>query len=184
MSQSPFDSAGNSGPSDPGLRGAQNSTPDPFAAPPVPGGQAPPDPFGPGSSPGPGGPFSVGPQGAGPVQNAFADETQGGFGSAGPLEISRPPVLLLFVAVAIAVVAAVIAGIFGVWWLAIICWFLAGPVAIGLIALFVTKDNQARTQGVYAAPSWVRPFHVAVSILCVAAVLVPALRIADWVGRL
>lgn len=108
----------------------------------------------------------------------------GAVATSAPVEISRPPVLLLFIALGIAIVAGVIAAIVGALPVAIICWFLAGPVAIGIIAFYVNKDNDARAKGVYSAPNWVRPLHIAVSVICVLAVVVPALRIADWVGRL
>lgn len=195
MSQTPFNFGAPSPSGDGG---------DPFAHP-APSG---PDPFDtssappPGGQQGPGGPASAPPPppGQAPASQPTPFGPTGGFGDAepdaaaafgqdtaasgGPIEISRPPTYLLFIALAIAIIAAVVAGIFGQPVVAIICWVLAGPIAIGIIALFVTKDNNARGAGVYVAPGWLRAVHIIASVVCVAAVIVPALRIAFWVGRL
>lgn len=155
-----------------------------------------------GSSPGspPGGPAPVSGT-PGPASNPFGPVTQpapiGGVSHAGPssgggpaaspsatLTVAKPPVWLLFLAAGLALTAGIVALVWGAPAVAIVCWFLAGPVAIGLLALFVLRDTSARASGLYAAPSWVQPMHYVAIGLCLMCILVPALRIADWVGRL
>lgn len=102
----------------------------------------------------------------------------------GDLVAAKPPAWLLFLAAGLALAAGIVALIVGNPIVAIVCWLVAGPVAIGLLALFVVKDTFARSSGLYAAPDWVKPLHYAaigVSLLCI---LAPALRLADWVGHL
>jgi hypothetical protein len=66
---------------------------------------------------------------------------------------------------------------------AIGCWLAAGPVAISLLALFVTHDIGQRARPIYAARPWVSWLHRATMVLIVIAVFLSALRIADWAGR-
>ncbi|NNG18291.1 hypothetical protein HJ590_01640 [Naumannella sp. ID2617S] len=149
------------------------------------------------------------PQGAAPQQQGFGGQSPFGdsgnplsapaptnrptdvFGSGDPaaagqpaLTIARPPAFLLLIALGVAVVAGVVALLLNNIVVAIICWFLAGPIAIGLVALFVIRDNWARASGAYSSPGWLKPLHIATVALCLLAILAPALRIADWVGHL
>lgn len=195
MSQSPFNFGSASGSSggerDPFAQQPTSQVPDPFGTPAPPPGNGGDDatapmPFQNQTNPsGPGGGDATAPQ---PFQAAggFDAQPDGAFGTpgSGSLTLSRPPVFLLFIALAIAVVAAIVAGVFGQPVLAIVCWVLAGPVAIGVLAFFVMRDNAARSVGVYSSPGWVRPFHMVTSVVCFVAVIVPAVRIALWVGRL
>lgn len=132
-----------------------------------------------------------GPQPGGPpAPNPLAAPTRvtPAFGPATPaapdLVASKPPAWLLFVAAGVALVAGIVALLLDNPVIAIVCWVLAGPVGIGLIALFVVKDTFARSSGLYAAPGWVKPMHYGAIALCLLCILAPALRIADWVGRL
>lgn len=100
------------------------------------------------------------------------------------LTAAKPPTWLLFAAGGLALVAGIVAILLNIPWVAIVCWFVAGPIAIGLLALFVVKDTFARSSGLYAAPSWVKPLHYIAIGLCLVCILAPALRIADWVGHL
>lgn len=194
MSQSPFNfgsaSGSPGGERDPFAQQPESQVPDPFgspAPPPGSGGEGAPAPMpfqNRSASQGPGDEATA----AHPFQAADGFDTQpdGAFAApgGGSLTLSRPPVFLLFIALAIAVAAAIVAGVFGQPVLAIVCWVLAGPVAIGVLAFFVMRDNAARSVGVYSSPGWVRPLHIVTSIVCFVAVIVPALRIAFWVGRL
>jgi hypothetical protein len=161
---------------------------DPFDFGPPPGhrpgqppGMPPPGPFG-----GGGGPFGgpVQPNPGGPPQHGLG---AAGFGvpgtPAGPT-VAHPPTWLLFLAVGLALVAGIVALVLDSPVVAIVCWVVAGPVAIGLLALFVVKDTFARASEVYSALDWVKPLHYGAIVLCLLCILVPALRIADWVGRL
>lgn len=101
----------------------------------------------------------------------------------GAISVARPPAFLLLIAIGLAVAAAVLAGVLALPGVAIGAWVVAGPIAIGLIALFVIRDTWARSSGVYAAPGWVKPLHWAAIVVCLLCILVPAIRIALWVGR-
>lgn len=100
------------------------------------------------------------------------------------LTAAKPPTWLLFVAAGLALAAGIVALLLDSPVIAIVCWFVAGPIAIGLLALFVVKDTFARSSGLYAAPGWVKPLHYVAIGLCLVCILAPALRIADWVGHL
>lgn len=110
-----------------------------------------------------------------------------GFGPAptpvGETRTAKPPVWLLFLAAGLAIAAGVVALIFSNPIIAIVCWVIAGPVAISATALFVIRDTHART-GLYSAPGWVKPLHYIAIGLCLICILAPAWRIADWVGHL
>lgn len=101
----------------------------------------------------------------------------------GTIAVARPPAFLLLIAIGLAVVAAVLAGVLALPGVAIGAWVAAGPIAIGLIALFVIRDTWARSGGVYAAPGWVKPLYWVAIVVCLLCILVPAIRIALWVGR-
>lgn len=103
----------------------------------------------------------------------------------GALTVGRPPVHWLVGCAAVAVVAAVLAALFGdAPAVALAAWFAGGPVAVSLLGAFTLFDTRARAQAIYARQSWVRPAYVACLVLCGIAVVVSALRIAFWVGRL
>lgn len=101
----------------------------------------------------------------------------------GTISVAKPPAYLLFAAIALAIVAAVLAGLLAIPGVAIGAWVVAGPIAIGIIALFVIRDTWARSGGVYAAPGWVKPLYYTAIVVCLLCILVPAIRIALWVGR-
>jgi hypothetical protein len=68
--------------------------------------------------------------------------------------------------------------------LAIVAWLLGGPVAIALIAFFSLRDTRARTHTLYSSEAMVPWIYRLALVLSLAAVVVSALNIADWVGRL
>jgi hypothetical protein len=116
-----------------------------------------------------------------------ADWTSGpGLGSGtATLEIARPPLPLLGIAAVVSLLALLLAAVLGETpGVAITAWVLAGPIAIGVLAYFIKADTTERARPIYAAPGWLRPGYVAVLVLCGIAVVVAALRIAFWVGRL
>lgn len=135
-----------------------------------------------------GDPFGAGrPDGGTETGLTAADWTGGpGFGGeSATLEIARPPLPYLGAAAAISLLALLLAAALGATpGFAITAWVLAGPVAIGVLAYFIKADTTERARPVYAAPGWLRPGYVAVLVLCGVAVVVAALRIAFWVGRL
>ncbi len=111
----------------------------------------------------------------------------GGFGgsSAGDVVVSRPPLRLLWAALALALVGGVLAAVAGgTPWIAVTAWVLAGPAAFATLGAFSTADTRQRARSVYAAPSWLRAAYGATAVVAVLAVVVTALRLAEWVGRL
>lgn len=160
---------------DPFNFGSPNAFPTPPPGGQPPGGQS--NPFG-GSVPD--NPLSAPTQGQSPRQTMFP----GTAASGGELVVAKPPTWLLFAAAGLALLAGVVALVQANPVVAIVCWLLAGPVAIGLLALFVVKDTFARSSGLYAAPDWVKPMHYVAICVCLLCILAPALRLAYWVGRL
>lgn len=101
-----------------------------------------------------------------------------------PITTARPPLGWLFASALSALAGGVLAWVGGssIWW--IIAWILAGPGALGLLAIFFNRDVSARAAGTYAEPSWLRALTWTCTGLALAAVLASALRIADWMGQL
>lgn len=62
-------------------------------------------------------------------------------------------------------------------------WFLAGPVAVGLLALFTARDTLQRVKFLYAAPPWVSPAYRVTVGLALISLVVAASRVADLVAR-
>ena len=98
---------------------------------------------------------------------------------------AKAPVIWLAGAIACAIAALVVAAGFGASPpLAISSWFVGGPVAIALIACFSLRDTRARTHTLYSADARVPWIYRLSLVLSLAAVVVSALSIANWVGRL
>jgi hypothetical protein len=98
---------------------------------------------------------------------------------------AKAPVIWLAGAIACAVVSLVVAAGFGASpALAISAWLVGGPVAIALIAFFQLRDTRARTLTLYSADAMVPWLHRLALVLSLAAVVMSALNIANWVGRL
>lgn len=68
--------------------------------------------------------------------------------------------------------------------LAVVGWVLAGPVAIGVLSAFTLLDTNRRAMPVYAEPGWTKPAYWAVLAVAAIGIIICALRIADWIGRL
>ncbi|MFX4272125.1 hypothetical protein ACQBAR_15135 [Propionibacteriaceae bacterium Y1685] len=112
-----------------------------------------------------------------------------GFGPAAEpmqqLVTAKAPVQWLGLSAGLALVGLLLALILGgLPPVAIGAWALCGPLAIGLLAYFMTADLKARSGAVYAAQGWVRIAYWAALGLCLIGAMVAAWRIADWVGRL
>lgn len=97
----------------------------------------------------------------------------------------RPPVVWL-VASAIAVLAGVVLGIVGgsSGVVAIAAWLLAGPVGIGLLAVFTLHDTGQRAMPVYQGGSWSRTAYWVILACAGVGISLGAWHIADWIGRL
>jgi hypothetical protein len=98
---------------------------------------------------------------------------------------AKAPVVWLAGAIACAVAALVVAsGFGGSPALAISAWLLGGPVAIALVACFSLRDTRARTHPLYSAGRSVPWIYRLAVVASLAAVVVSALHIANWAGRL
>ncbi|WP_190987949.1 hypothetical protein [Pseudarthrobacter sulfonivorans] len=98
---------------------------------------------------------------------------------------AKAPVIWLAGAIACAVVSLVVAAGFGATpALAISAWLVGGPIAIALIAFFSLRDTRARTHTLYSADAMVPWIYRLALVLSLAAVVISALNIANWVGRL
>ncbi|QCB96203.1 hypothetical protein E5206_04060 [Arthrobacter sp. PAMC25564] len=100
-------------------------------------------------------------------------------------EVVAAPMLWLYIAAAAAALSIGVALTFGqLPAAAISAWFLGGPVAIAAVALFSLKDTRARTFTLYSG-SAVAPWMQRLALLAsLVAVVVSALHIANWAGRL
>lgn len=101
------------------------------------------------------------------------------------LTVATPPIGLLAVAGAVAVLGVVlglVAG--GSGPLALAGWALAGPGAIGVLSAFTLLDTKRRAAPVYMQPTWITAVYWSVLVVAGVGIVIGALRVADWVGRL
>ncbi|NDK90757.1 hypothetical protein GYA93_14370 [Gordonia desulfuricans] len=94
-----------------------------------------------------------------------------------------PPTLLIALTGLVAAIGIALGAVFWGQWIAGIGWLLAGPVAICILAMFISTDTSRRAQPIYLRPGWMSAAYTAVMILIVAGVIVGALGFAFWVGR-
>jgi hypothetical protein len=90
---------------------------------------------------------------------------------------------LLGVASAMAAIGAVVGAVFWGQWISAIGWLLAGPIAIGVLALFMSRDTLRRSAPVYLRPNWITAVYSVVMLLIAIGVVVSAFGFAIWVGR-
>lgn len=115
---------------------------------------------------------------------------QGGFGAEPSGQPVPPagagasaPLLWLMVGVVaavLAIAAALATSSFGV---SLVAWAVGGPVAIGLLALFITADNKSRANPWYAESPLARWGRRALVLLALVAVGLNAWTIADHFAR-
>jgi hypothetical protein len=154
---------------------------------------------------GPGGPAAAPPQGGGGFSTGFdpwanQPKTQprsgqsGGqdaFGQAtdaGTLATAGPPLKWFAVTLVLAVAGAGLALISaasggGVLVTALAGWLLAGPLAIGALAVYTRVDTRRRSESIYSAPRWTATLYWAVLVLCLVGIALGAWQIALWAGR-
>lgn len=131
-----------------------------------------------------GGPGQASPFGGAPQHDLFG--TSSAVGSApARLEHVSAPTGWLFAAIGLALASGIVASIFGgIPAVAIVCWALAGPVVIGLFAVYLMKDVSARAHLTYSPPTWGQALYgVGLAVTCIA-VIIASLQIAFWVGRM
>ncbi len=107
-----------------------------------------------------------------------------GIDGEGGLQRTGPPWAISLAAGVLGLAGALVAWFGGAVSMAFICWVVAGPVAMGLLAFFIVRDAQARVTGVYTRPGWVDVIYWGAVAATLLGVLVCAYRIAIWVGRL
>lgn len=108
-----------------------------------------------------------------------------GSGTTSRLEISSPRLLWLFLGVAVALVGLGLAVFLGQLIVpAAAAWLLSGPLAIGLLAVFLHSESKRHSMPTFVDYGWLRAGYVLAMVLALAAVVVSAVRIALWVGRL
>lgn len=101
-----------------------------------------------------------------------------------PATMAHPPTRLLGL-------AGLIAGFSGALAIAadtavrslLVAWFLAGPVAVVVFGLYLSRDTRARANALYTSPSWLAWAVRLVVVLIGAAVVVSAWGLADWAAR-
>lgn len=133
------------------------------------------------TQPRPGAPDAFGEAGGG---DAFG---QSGALGGGALATAGPPVVWFAVALALAAAGVVLALLSalsgGVLATALVGWLLAGPIAIGALAVYTRVDTRRRTESIYSAPRWAATFYWAVLAVCLIGIALGAWQIALWAGR-
>lgn len=66
---------------------------------------------------------------------------------------------------------------------ALLGWLLAGPAAIGALALYTRVDTRRRTTSIYSAPRWTTALYWVVMGVCLVGIALGAWQIALWAGR-
>ena len=62
-------------------------------------------------------------------------------------------------------------------------WLLAGPLAIGALAVYTRVDTRRRSESIYSAPRWATTLYWAVLVVCLVGIALAAWQIALWAGR-
>ena len=116
--------------------------------------------------------------------DAFGVTTPGAGAQAPGIALARPPLNLFGLAIALAAAGALIAGVWGgALAAATVGWFLAGPAAIGVLAVYTLVDTRRRTDAVYSAPSWTGTVYWAAVAVCLIGITIGAWHLALWAGR-
>lgn len=100
--------------------------------------------------------------------------------------VVHPPLVWLYAATGVALVALVLVLVFwGVVPIAIAGWVLGGPIAIALTSIFQSADTARRTQIGYSTGrnALAKTLYIAALVLGLAAVVVAAVTLAMWAGR-
>jgi hypothetical protein len=117
-------------------------------------------------------------------QDAFGQATTSG----GMLATAGPPLKWFAAALVLAVAGSVLALVSagsggGVLVPALAGWLLAGPLAIGALAVYTRVDTRRRSESIYSAPRWTASLYWAVLVVCLVGIALGAWQIALWAGR-
>ena len=112
----------------------------------------------------------------------------GGAITTGSLATAGPPLKWFAVALVMAAAGVVLAlvsanGGGGVFVPALAGWLLAGPLAIGALAVYTRVDTRRRSESIYSAPRWAARLYWAVLVVCLVGIALGAWQIALWAGR-
>jgi hypothetical protein len=98
--------------------------------------------------------------------------------------VGAPPKIWLIAALVLGLAAAAVALALGASvGYAFVAWLLAGPVAIGLLAIFTQSDVRQRSMPIYNAPSWLPALYWSAVAAAGLGVLSSAWSIAQWAGH-
>ena len=100
------------------------------------------------------------------------------------ISVATAPVGLLGVAGGLGLLGVALALVQGTVVWGFLGWFLSGPLALTVLSQFTARDTARRARDVYSAPNWVPVAYWVVVALGVAGLVLGALRIAFWAGRL
>ena len=121
---------------------------------------------------------------AAPPENEF-DRTYQGPALADPYVVVRTPVIWLALAILLGAAGAVLALLLGgTIELAVTAWVLAGPLAIGLLAVHSLRDTALRTRLGYDRRAGAGALYLASIVVAAIGIGISAWRIAEWAGRL
>ena len=104
------------------------------------------------------------------------------------LETAGPPLKWFAVALVLAAAGVVLALLSaasggGAFVTALAGWLLAGPLAIGALAMYSRVDTRRRSESIYSAPRWAVTLYWAVLLACLVGIALGAWQIALWAGR-
>ena len=98
-----------------------------------------------------------------------------------PLKWFGVALVMAAAGVVLALVSATGGG--GVFAPALAGWLLAGPLAIGALAVYTRVDTRRRSESIYSAPRWASRLYWAVLVVCLVGIALGAWQIALWAGR-
>lgn len=102
-----------------------------------------------------------------------------------PYVVVRTPVVWLAAAIGLGLAGAVVAWFFGdAIGPALAAWVLAGPLAIGLLAVHSLRDTALRTRLGYDRRPSATGLYTAAIVVAAVGIGLSAWRIAEWAGRL
>lgn len=81
------------------------------------------------------------------------------------------------------VIGVVVGALFWDEWISVIGWVVAGPLAIGVIAWFTTRDTARQAAPLYVRPDWLTLGYVGALLLIAAGIVVSTVGFALWMGR-
>jgi hypothetical protein len=107
----------------------------------------------------------------------------GGAGPSAPGAVTSAPLLWLLLALAVVAISTALWFVSDDVPIGVVGWALAGPGAIGLLAVFLLADSQRRAGAWYTPSAVAPPLRVLVLVWAFAAVGLHAYHVADVISR-